>query len=77
MQASEFAFARSTSHCGSCSGSSRSGRDLDGDGLLTVFDFLTFQNFFDAGDLRADFDRDGVLTFFDYLAFQNGFDLGC
>lgn len=51
--------------------------DLDGDGLLTVFDFLTFQNFFDAGDLRADFDRDGVLTFFDYLAFQNGFDLGC
>ncbi|MFI4883022.1 MAG: hypothetical protein ACIAQU_10605, partial [Phycisphaerales bacterium JB064] len=27
--------------------------DLDGDGSLTIFDFLTFQNLFDAGDLTA------------------------
>src|SRR5690606_19621098 len=39
--------------------------DLDGDGELTFFDFLAFQNLFAAGDLRADFDGDGVLTFFD------------
>ncbi|MEQ9095119.1 MAG: GC-type dockerin domain-anchored protein [Phycisphaerales bacterium] len=51
--------------------------DLDGDGRLTVFDFLEFQNLFVAGDLRADFDRDGELTIFDFLAFQNAFDAGC
>lgn len=51
--------------------------DLDGDGLLTVFDFLEFSNLFDAGDLRADFDGDGVLTLFDFLEFQNRFMLGC
>ncbi|MEQ8843266.1 MAG: GC-type dockerin domain-anchored protein [Phycisphaerales bacterium] len=51
--------------------------DLDGDDALTVFDFLAFQNFFAAGDLRADFTGDGALDFFDFLAFQNAFDLGC
>ncbi|UYV11300.1 MAG: hypothetical protein NCW75_08280 [Phycisphaera sp.] len=51
--------------------------DLDGDGSLTIFDFLQFQNLFDAGDLTADFDGDGALTIFDFLAFQNEFDLGC
>ena len=51
--------------------------DLDGDGQLTVFDFLAFQNLFDDGDLRADFDGDGSLTVFDFLAFQNAFDDGC
>ena len=51
--------------------------DLDGDGSLTIFDFLQFQNLFDAGDLTADFDGDGSLTIFDFLAFQNEFDLGC
>ncbi len=51
--------------------------DLDGDGELTLFDFLAFQNLFDAGDLTADFDGDGELTLFDFLAFQNAFDLGC
>jgi len=51
--------------------------DLDGDGELTLFDFLAFQNLFDAGDLRADFDGDGSLTLFDFLAFQNAFDAGC
>ncbi len=51
--------------------------DLDGDGSLTLFDFLMFQNLFDAGDLEADFDGDGALTLFDFLTFQNEFDAGC
>ena len=51
--------------------------DLDGDGTLTIFDFLSFQNLFDAGDPTADFDGDGALTIFDFLAFQNAFDVGC
>ncbi len=51
--------------------------DLDGDGELTLFDFLAFQNAFDAGDPVADFDGDGELTLFDFLAFQNEFDAGC
>ncbi len=51
--------------------------DLDGDGALTIFDFLAFQNLFDTGDPRADFDGDGSLTLFDFLAFQNEFDAGC
>jgi hypothetical protein len=51
--------------------------DIDGDGALTIFDFLAFQNLFDAGDLAADFDADGDLTIFDFLEFQNQFDAGC
>jgi len=51
--------------------------DLDLDGVLTIFDFLTFQNLFDAGEAAADFDGDGELTIFDFLAFQNAFDAGC
>ncbi|MEQ8317540.1 MAG: GC-type dockerin domain-anchored protein [Phycisphaerales bacterium] len=51
--------------------------DFDGDGALTIFDFLAFQNAFDAGDLAADFDGDGSLTLFDFLAFQNEFAAGC
>ncbi|MFI4917206.1 MAG: GC-type dockerin domain-anchored protein [Phycisphaerales bacterium JB060] len=51
--------------------------DRDGDGELTVFDFLTFQNQFDAGDTRADLDQDGTLTIFDFLVFQNRFAAGC
>ena len=51
--------------------------DLDLDGQLTIFDFLTFLNLFDAGDTQADFDGDGELTIFDFLAFQTAFDAGC
>ncbi|MFI4881574.1 MAG: GC-type dockerin domain-anchored protein, partial [Phycisphaerales bacterium JB064] len=51
--------------------------DIDGDGVLTIFDFLGFQNLFDVGDPAADFDDDGELTIFDFLAFQNAFDAGC
>ena len=51
--------------------------DLDADGVLSVFDFLEFQNRFDGGDLLVDLDCDGELTLFDFLAFQNAFDAGC
>ncbi|MGD1915440.1 MAG: GC-type dockerin domain-anchored protein [Phycisphaerales bacterium] len=51
--------------------------DIDGDGSLTIFDFLAFQTLFDSGDLGADFDGDGVLTIFDFLEFQTQFDAGC
>ena len=50
---------------------------LDGNGALTLLDFLAFQNLFDAGDPLADFDGDGRFTLFDFLAFQNAFDAGC
>jgi hypothetical protein len=51
--------------------------DFDGDGSLTIFDFLAFQNAFDTGSLCADFDGDGRLTIFDFLRFQNEFSAGC
>ncbi|OAB62981.1 hypothetical protein AY599_15005 [Leptolyngbya valderiana BDU 20041] len=51
--------------------------DFDGDGSLTIFDFLAFQNAFDGGDPAADCDEDGILTLFDFLCFQNAFDAGC
>ncbi|MEO1008944.1 MAG: VCBS repeat-containing protein [Planctomycetota bacterium] len=51
--------------------------DFDSDGELTLFDFLAFQNAFDAGEPTSDIDRDGELTLFDFLAFQNAFDAGC
>ncbi|MGD1915149.1 MAG: GC-type dockerin domain-anchored protein [Phycisphaerales bacterium] len=51
--------------------------DLDGDGELTLFDFLAFQTLFSDGDLAADFDGDGSLTIFDFLEFQTQFSDGC
>jgi len=51
--------------------------DLDADGALTVFDYLTFLNLFDAGSSEADFDGDGELTVLDFLAYQTAFDAGC
>ena len=58
-------------NCGGCT------PDLDADGTLTIFDFLTFLNLFDNGDMLADFDGDGELTVFDLRAFQTAFDAGC
>lgn len=51
--------------------------DLDGDGDLTIFDFLEFQSLFDAGDPRADVFFDGRLDVFDFLEFLNLFEAGC
>ncbi len=64
-------FAATANAQGSCRA------DLDGDGELTVFDFLEFQNLFTAGDLTADFDGNGRLDIFDFLEFQNEFTMGC
>ncbi|MEQ9584749.1 MAG: GC-type dockerin domain-anchored protein [Phycisphaerales bacterium] len=58
-----------------CGGACRA--DIDGDGSLTIFDFLGFQNLFQDGDLAADFAGDGELTIFDFLMFQNEFDARC
>ena len=51
--------------------------DFDGDGQATVFDFLAFQNLFEAGDPLADLDGDGDLTLFDFVEFQDRFAAGC
>ncbi len=51
--------------------------DCDGDGELTIFDFLCFQNKFELRDLAADCDLDGRWTIFDFLCFQNRFAAGC
>ncbi|MEQ8317946.1 MAG: PQQ-dependent sugar dehydrogenase [Phycisphaerales bacterium] len=51
--------------------------DCDGSGSLDVFDFLCFQNAFDAGDPAADCDGSGGIDLFDFLCFQNAFDDGC
>ncbi len=51
--------------------------DFDGDGVLTIFDFLAFQNAFQDADPIADCDGSGALDIFDFLCFQNGFDAGC
>ena len=51
--------------------------DFDGDGELTLFDFLAFQSAFDNGEMSADLTGDGVLNIFDFLEFQNLFLAGC
>ncbi|MFI4917560.1 MAG: GC-type dockerin domain-anchored protein [Phycisphaerales bacterium JB060] len=51
--------------------------DLDGNGVLNIFDFIEFQNLFVAGDLSADLDGDGELSIFDFLEFQSLFSAGC
>jgi hypothetical protein len=51
--------------------------DVDGNGILDLFDFLGFQNLFVAGDERADTDCNGVYDLFDFLGYQNLFAAGC
>jgi uncharacterized membrane protein len=51
--------------------------DINGDGVLDLFDFLGFQNLFVAKDPRADFNHDGLFDLFDFLEFQNAFVAGC
>ncbi len=51
--------------------------DFDGDGELTIFDFLAFQTAFDTGNASADLNGDGSLDIFDFLEFQNLFAAGC
>ena len=58
-------------------GSSACPADCDGDGTLTIFDFLCFQNAFAAGDASADCDGDGAVTAADFACFQSAFMAGC
>ena len=51
--------------------------DLDGDGDLTLFDFLKFVNLFNAQDPQADWDGNGAFELFDFLAYVNDFNAGC
>ncbi|MCH9058953.1 MAG: hypothetical protein IIB55_10030 [Planctomycetes bacterium] len=51
--------------------------DVNGDGVLDIFDFLGFQNYFVSGDPRGDFVPDARFDIFDFLAFQNEFVAGC
>jgi hypothetical protein len=51
--------------------------DIDGNGVLDLFDFLGFQNLFAAQDPKADLTGDGVFDLFDFLAYQNLFVAGC
>jgi glyoxylase-like metal-dependent hydrolase (beta-lactamase superfamily II) len=51
--------------------------DCDGDGKLTILDFVCFQNAFVAGDEGADCDRDGELNILDFVCYQNLFVQGC
>lgn len=48
--------------------------DLNGDGVLDLFDFLEFTNLFNAGDPLADYTDDCTLDLFDFLAFVNAFN---
>jgi len=57
--------------CGSCPA------DFDGDGSLTILDFVAFQETFVDGDDAADFNGDGELSILDFVAFQEAFVAGC
>jgi hypothetical protein len=58
-----------------CSPACRS--DLDGDGQLSVADFLLLLNLYAAGDMRADINHDGQVNVADYFAFLGDFSIGC
>jgi len=51
--------------------------DMDGNGVLNLFDFLAFQTLYGNGDPGADFDGSGTLNLFDFLAFQTAYGNGC
>jgi len=51
--------------------------DFNGDGVLSILDFVAFQTAFQMGDDAADFNGDGVLSILDFVAFQGAFVAGC
>jgi hypothetical protein len=54
--------------------------DLDGDGVMTLFDFLQFSNLFNEQSERADCDWStgrGAFDLFDILCYVNRFAAGC
>lgn len=44
--------------------------DVNGDGVVNIFDFLAFQGLITTGDPAADCNSDGVLDIVDFLCFQ-------
>jgi hypothetical protein len=51
--------------------------DFTGDGVLDLFDFLSYVNAFNAADPSADCTGDGAFDLFDFLCFVNQFNQGC
>jgi hypothetical protein len=51
--------------------------DINGDGELNIFDFISFQGVFTSGDMAADCNQDGVLNVLDFVCFQSKFLAGC
>ncbi len=51
--------------------------DCDGDGSLTIDDFICFQTLFALADPAADCDGDTSLTIDDFICFQTFFAIGC
>lgn len=51
--------------------------DLDGDGALTILDYVAYLDHFRHKQQAADFNADGSFTIHDFLAFQAAFDRGC
>ena len=51
--------------------------DFNGDGELSILDFVAFQAAFVGGDDAADCDGDGALSVLDFVCFQQAFVAGC
>lgn len=51
--------------------------DFNGDGEISILDFLDFLNAWNADDSRADMDGNGVLNTQDVLVFLNTYTAGC
>lgn len=51
--------------------------DLDGDGSLSIDDFIAFQTLFAMGNDLADCDGSSFLTISDFICFQTAFAIGC
>lgn len=51
--------------------------DVNGDGELSILDFIAFQALFTAGDAGADCDQSGTLDVLDFICFQAIFQNGC
>ena len=51
--------------------------DFNRDGFLDFFDYDSFVEAFEIGDLLADYNSDGFIDFFDYDGFVIDFEIGC
>jgi len=51
--------------------------DINGDGILDVFDVFEYLELFGSADPSADFNGDGLFDVFDVFAFLEAFNAGC